>query len=67
MLFLCNLPVLLLIASSWPNYHLLVLAHAALLVVHAVLASLLLLACSTLAMLYWSIMLACLGVLVMHL
>ena len=64
MLFLRNLPVLPLIASSWPNYHLLVLAHAALLAVHAVLACLLLLACSTLACLllqlsviaYWLIL-----------
>jgi hypothetical protein len=61
MLLLRNLPVLLSTASSWPNYHLLVLAHAALLAVHAVLAWL------QLAYAYWSIMLACLGVLVMHL
>ena len=52
MLLLRNLPVLMSTASSWPNYQLLVLAHAALLAIHAVLASLLLLACSVLAMLY---------------
>ena len=51
MLLLRNFPVLLFSASSWPNYHLLVLAHAALLAIHAVLASLLLLACFVLAML----------------
>jgi hypothetical protein len=51
MLLLCNLPVLLFTASSWPNYQLLVLAHVDLLAIYAVLASLLLLACSVLAML----------------
>jgi hypothetical protein len=51
MLWLRKLPVFQLFASSWPIYHFLVLAHDALLAVHAMLAFLLLLACSTLIML----------------
>jgi hypothetical protein len=52
MLLLRNLTVLRFTASSWSDYQLLVLAHVDLLAVHAMLASLLLLACSTLALLY---------------
>ena len=52
MLLLRNLPVPRFTARSGSNYQLLVLAHVDLLAIYAVLNSLLLLACSVLAMLY---------------
>ena len=52
MLLLRNLTVLRFTASFWSDYQLLVLAHVDLLAIYAVLNSLLLLACSVLAMLY---------------